>query len=85
MVKPPDKTLRGHRSLCRECGEYFGGTWMFARHRTGTFGTIQKPGTRRCLTVAEMKRRGWHLRPDGFWVASRPGEGVLRRLHNEEE
>lgn len=63
--EPPK--LRGCRCQCGGCGEYFGSTGAFDRHRIGKYAEPGKwKGTRRCLTLAEMERRGWRRNPQGF-------------------
>ncbi|MDQ3185719.1 MAG: hypothetical protein M3Q16_04515, partial [Pseudomonadota bacterium] len=37
----------------------------FDRHRTGSF----NDGTRRCLTVVEMRERNFGKSKDGYWLA----------------
>lgn len=54
--------LTGSRCLCRTCGEYFNSTGMFDRHRIGTC------PDRRCMTAAELLKRGYSRNAGGFWI-----------------
>jgi hypothetical protein len=70
------KRLTGNRCQCPTCAEYFNGVQPFDKHRVGDFGK-----DRRCLTVAEMKARGWTRNAAGFW-RERAKEPTLRpRAH----
>jgi len=68
MTAPPTKRLRGRRCLCRGCGEFFNSLSPFEQHRVGVFGI---PGARRCLTVAEMRAKGWLPNAAGFWTTGK--------------
>lgn len=59
--------LTGDRCQCASCKEYFNSTKSFDSHRVGKFSHDQ----RRCLTIAEMVKKGFAKNPAGFWV-SRP-------------
>jgi hypothetical protein len=62
--------LAGQRCQCTACGERFRSSFAFDRHRLGTYGTVREPGTRRCLTPAEMEARGMVRGASGLWVSS---------------
>ena len=56
--------------LCGACGEYFNSTYGFDQHRIGTYGD----GSRRCLSPAELRAKGWSHNARGLWITSaRPG------------
>lgn len=55
------------RSHCTSCHEFFNSDYVFDRHRVGEFGSVSNP--RRCLSVAQMQKKGWALNKDGFWVS----------------
>jgi len=63
--------LRGDRCQCGACGEYFNSTYAFDLHRVGEF----RDGSRRCLSVEEMRERGMVKNKLGFWIS-----GVSRRF-----
>lgn len=72
--------LIGNRCRCSGCGEHFNSGSAFDGHRVGTFGTFRKPGSRRCLTVAEMQAKGWLSNAAGFWITSKcPAIAVTTR------
>jgi hypothetical protein len=71
MTAPPRLKLTGSRCLCRGCGEYFNSVGAFDCHRTGRHVPINQPSQRRCLTVAEMRDKGWLLNDAGFWITGR--------------
>lgn len=47
---------------CAVCEEFFSGTTMFDLHRVGPH-----DGDRRCLTVGEMREKGWETNAKGEW------------------
>lgn len=49
------------RCQCGVCGEYFSTTSNFDKHRTGSY-----EGTRRCMTVREMEKKGL-VQVNGIW------------------
>ena len=55
----------GH-CLCGECGEYFNSVSAFDKHRTGNF----EDKSRRCLTPAELRGKGWLHNARGLWITS---------------
>ena len=61
--------LAGKRCQCCACGETFSRLRAFDRHRVGQ---CAKPGvwrgSRRCLTPAEMKAKGWQRNAAGDWI-----------------
>jgi hypothetical protein len=61
--------LTGSRCRCASCGEYFNSVSIFDRHRVGLWDCAGKH--RRCLSVDEMRRRGWLLNPRRFWIERR--------------
>lgn len=81
MIAPD---LKGGRCQCGACGQFFSSVREFDRHRVGSYGEhAHDPGTRRCLTVAELDARGWRIDARGFRMQSRPqrapaGEQALR-------
>lgn len=72
--------LTGNRCRCQGCGEFFNSSCVFDRHRAGPFGTLRHPGSRRCLSVAEMGAKGWLRSRAGFWItAKRPATAATSR------
>lgn len=63
--------LTGNRCQCTGCGEYFNSAYTFDGHRVGLFAPINRPNTRRCLTVAEMMAKGWLRNDAGFWISGK--------------
>jgi hypothetical protein len=63
--------LSGDRNQCSGCAAFFNYTTAFDGHRRGTFGTLRRPGTRRCMTTAELLLAGWHKDADGYWTAKK--------------
>lgn len=63
--------LTGDRCRCSGCGEYFNRSSTFTAHRVGPYAPINRPNTRRCLTVAEMQAKGWRLNAAGFWITAK--------------
>ena len=57
-------TLTGNRNQCTSCNEYFNHEYGFDRHRTGKHTGNQ----RRCLSVAEMVKKGFSKNAKGFWI-----------------
>jgi len=57
-------TLSGNRNQCTSCNEYFNHDYGFDRHRIGKHTRNQ----RRCLSVAEMVKRGFSKNAKGFWI-----------------
>lgn len=65
--------LTGSRCQCCACGEYFGSTDTFDRHRVG------RPGVdRRCMSLDEMISAGWAKSARGFWIKHRLEAGRVR-------
>ncbi len=65
----PRLQLTGTRNQCAACNQYFATTSAFERHRVGRHAKAGEwKGTRRCLTVEEMKAKGFELREPGVWV-----------------
>ncbi|MGH2692332.1 MAG: hypothetical protein ACRDHM_07480 [Actinomycetota bacterium] len=54
---------------CESCRRIFGGRVTFEKHRLRD----------RCLSVAELRRRGMHRRPEGTWVRADPTR-TIRQL-----
>lgn len=50
---------------CAACGEYFARSGLFTKHRVGNW--QERGANRRCLTVAQMSKRGWKMDAEGFW------------------
>lgn len=63
------------KSLCRTCGETFGGLRGFERHRVGEFNNQPPHYGRRCLTAAELEAKGQTRNGNGVWVQSYFGPG----------
>jgi hypothetical protein len=63
--------LRGNRCRCSGCGECFNSAKTFDGHRVGPFAPINRPDTRRCLTVTEMTAKGWLRNDLGFWISGK--------------
>jgi hypothetical protein len=61
--------------LCSACGEYFNSVYAFDGHRTGDY----SDGTRRCLTPAELRAKGWTHNARGLWITS-----VYQRAESED-
>ncbi len=55
--------LKGKRCQCSACEQGFNRESTFNKHRVGVIGV-----DRRCLTVEEMKDRGWRKNDLGFWL-----------------
>jgi hypothetical protein len=64
--KPYDRKLRGRRCQCQGCFEYFNSTTAFDRHRVGNW--MNRGENRRCLTVEEMREKGFTLNKSNFWI-----------------
>jgi hypothetical protein len=62
----PKRTLRGDHCHCGTCDEYFNSTYAFDMHRVGDHGM---PGSRRCLTVQEMRQRGMDKNATDWWIS----------------
>lgn len=57
---------------CSACGEYFNSTFAFDSHRLGN------PDVRRCLSVDEMRERGFSVNAKSLWVTkTRELEGTI--------
>jgi hypothetical protein len=67
MNKPYDRPLKGNRTQCQGCYEYFNSLSAFEWHRVGTF----MPNTRRCLKPEEMTELGMSLNQAGFWITEK--------------
>lgn len=63
--------LTGNRCQCKGCGEYFNSAHTFDHHRVGHFAPINRPSTRRCLSVVEMLAKGWLRNEAGFWISGK--------------
>lgn len=57
------------RCKCPTCGEYFSSTYAFDQHRKGPI------TDRRCLTVAEMREKGFSVNATGHWITKPYSEG----------
>jgi len=57
-------TLTGNRNQCTGCNEYFNHDYGFDRHRIGKHTGNQ----RRCLSVAEMIKKGFSKNAKRFWI-----------------
>ncbi len=60
------------RCRCCACGLSFTSSFAFDKHRVGSF-AVELQGTpqgRRCLTIAEMKRRGMARVGPGYWAST---------------
>jgi len=55
---------------CSKCGEYFNSTAAFDKHRTGDYGTVRKPGDRRCMSILGMQEIGMAKNSKDYWVTS---------------
>jgi hypothetical protein len=58
--------LTGNRCQCPTCGEYFNRVSTFDKHRVGSY-----EAGRRCLTVDQMREKGWLKNAAGFWITGR--------------
>lgn len=64
--------LTGNRCQCPACGLPFTSPRECERHRTGRYAAQGEwQGTRRCLTVVELKASGWRTNARGFWMQGR--------------
>jgi hypothetical protein len=63
-------------NLCRSCGEDFGSVSAFDAHRVGKqehpFGPAHPDG-RRCLSIVELRERGWTEDGRGRWRRASDG------------
>lgn len=75
--------LTGNRCQCAACGQYFSRERVFNRHRVGPYGKKGQPCGRRCLTLAEMAARGWHVNAEGLWVMDAMQDAGKARLRGE--
>lgn len=57
---------------CASCHETFTGTSAGDKHRVGDHAISVGPNRRRCLTVAEMAKKGLWRTSRGYWAAGRP-------------
>lgn len=62
----PRLTQGTDRCRCAACGEFFGSTYAFDRHRTGEHGV-----SRRCRSTAEMEAKGMSKGRKGFWITGK--------------
>jgi hypothetical protein len=66
---------------CGACGEDFGSLGAFDYHRVGShaydFTETMRRG-RRCLTVAELEKRGWTKDTRGRWRQARNEDAPVR-------
>ncbi len=67
--------LSGNRNQCTGCNEYFNHGYGFDRHRTGKHTGNQ----RRCLSVAEIVKKGFQQERPGFW-SSEPQTTTTARV-----
>lgn len=63
------------RCRCCACGLPFNSAYAFDKHRVGSFDRELQgtPKGRRCMTIAEMKRRGMVRTANGGWASSAGG------------
>jgi hypothetical protein len=73
MAIPPTRELKGDHCQCRACFEYFNSTRAFDMHRRGKHGI---PGTRHCLTVEEMLKKGMCKNAGGWWIREKMDAGA---------
>jgi hypothetical protein len=70
---------------CGVCGSDFTGLSLFDAHRVGKhaydFGP-EHPDGRRCLSIEEMKAKGWKLDPRGRWSDPAAAQVVRNRFEN---
>lgn len=64
-MKPDAPRLTGDLCRCGACGESFGRTSTFDRHRAGPY------TDRRCQPTGWMLERGWFKDDRGFWRTAR--------------
>lgn len=64
-------------NLCRACDQDFGSVMLFDKHRVGVHTYTYEEGLRmsppvedgrRCLSIGEMKSRGWEHDDHGRWI-----------------
>ena len=60
-------TLTGNRNQCTGCNEYFNHDYGFDRHRIGK----HRGNQRRCMSVAEMVKKGFSKNARGSGSLSR--------------
>jgi hypothetical protein len=66
------------RCRCMSCGLYFNSTYAFGEHRVGGW---EEDGThRRCLTLEELRGRGWQQQPAGHWLPRKMTASGLHAL-----
>ena len=58
--------LTGSRCRCAQCRGSFNSVSVFDSHRKGNF--EECGAERRCLTVLEMRAKGWRVNARGFWI-----------------
>ena len=51
-------------------------------HRVGDW--KERGAHRRCLTVDEMKAKGWSQKDDGFWITRKRDTAALGRIAGED-
>jgi hypothetical protein len=74
-------TRNTHLTLCTTCGQDFGGTKAFDKHRVGKHEYLydpEHPDGRRCLTHGEMVKRGMYVNARDRW--SQAPNGLSERL-----
>lgn len=67
---------------CGACGQDFGGLRLFDAHRVGKHTDDYAPDLpdgRRCLTVGEMRKRGWTRNNRGRWTDPKRAHDIQRR------
>jgi hypothetical protein len=73
--RPKEKALNPLND-CTACGAHFTSLELFDRHRVGR----HDPDERRCLTVAEMKAKGWRVDGRGRWTDPARATRAQRRF-----
>lgn len=75
----------GGQAHCASCPEQFNSTAAFDKHRVGEFATLNGPGDRRCLSVAEISAPSEKTgRPRLVRAQRADGEVWVTGLMNEE-
>jgi hypothetical protein len=65
---------RAARNGCSGCGQDFTSVELFDRHHVGSF----EPLERRCLTIEEMRSKGWQQDVRGRWMDPARAERARR-------
>src|ERR687892_1544180 len=83
-LKPTQAKAREHNAFghpfihgCGDCGEDFHGRTLQARHRVG------RGNGKRCLSLTEMEKKGWHRDERGRWRGPSPLREIISKTASE--